>query len=101
MKFEDGTTLGADLVVCATGVGSANEEYKKILGEELGSKLRPIWGLDDSGEPKTVWRDIGVENLWSMMGNLYMCRYHSLHVALREFFLPPILHHGVLTVVDE
>jgi len=83
LKFEDGSVLDADLVVFATGIGDARAEFKKIIGEELCSKLRPIWGLDSSGEPKGVWRDIGIENLWSMMGNLQMCRYHSRHVALQ------------------
>lgn len=86
LKFEDDSTLDADLVVLATGIGDPRDEYKKILGEELGCKLRQMWGLDESGEPKGVWRDIGVDHLWSMMGNFAMCRYHSRHVALREFF---------------
>ena len=92
LKFEDDSTLDADLVVFATGIGDPRVEFKKIIGEELCGKMRPIWGLDSSGEPKGVWRDIGVENLWSMMGNLQMCRYHSRHVALREFFFSSFRH---------
>lgn len=102
LKFEDGSTLEADLVVLTTGIGDPRGEYKKIIGEELGSKVKQIWGLDSSGEPKGVWRDIGVDNLWAMMGNFAMCRYHSLHVALREFFsvgLPLLV--VVLTIADK
>ena len=91
LKFEDDTTLDADLVVFATGLGDAREEYKRLLGDELGGKLKQIWGLDSSGELKGVWRDVGIDNLWSMMGNLAMCRYHSRHVALREFFFTTFL----------
>ena len=103
LKFEDDSTLDADLVVLATGIGDPRDEYKKILGEELGGKVKQIWGLDKSGEPKGVWRDIGIENLWSMMGNFAMCRYHSRHVALRESFfsLPSSFLSWCLRLLDE
>jgi len=101
LKFEDGSTLNADLVVFATGLGDYRDGFKKILSEELGSKVKPVWGLDGDGEVRGAWRDIGVDNLWCMTGNLAMCRYHSRHLALREFF-PLVLHFVVmLTVVDE
>ena len=86
LKFEDGSTLDADLVVFATGLGDYRDGFRKILGKELGGKVKQIWGLDGDGEPRGAWRDIGIDNLWCMMGNLAMCRYHSRHVALREFF---------------
>jgi hypothetical protein len=91
LKFENDSTLDADVVVFATGLGDSRDGYKQILGEELGSKVKQIWGLDSSGEPKGAWREIGIDNLWCMMGNLAICRYHSLHVALRGFS-SPILH---------
>jgi len=87
LKFEDGSTLDADFVVFATGFSDYRGGFKKILGEELGGKVKEIWGLDAAGEVRGAWRDIGIDNLWCMMGNLAMCRYHSRHVALREFFL--------------
>jgi hypothetical protein len=91
LEFEDGSTLDADLVVFATGLDDYRGGLSKIIGEELGSKVKPIWGLDGSGEPRGAWRDIGVDNLWCMIGNLAMCRYHSRHVALREFSSPFLL----------
>ena len=101
LRFEDGSTLDTDLVVFATGIGDFRDGLKKVIGEELGSKVKQIWGLDDSGEPRGAWRDIGVDNLWCMIGNLAMCRYHSRHVALREFSPPFLLFSVMLTVVDE
>ena len=84
LKFEDGSTLDADLVVFATGLGDYRDGFRKILGGELGDKVKQIWALDGDGEPRGAWRDVGIDNLWCMMGNLAMCRYHSRHVALRE-----------------
>jgi hypothetical protein len=89
LKFEDGSTLDTDLVVFATGLGEYRDGFRKILSEELGNKLKQIWGLDGDSELRGAWRDLGIDNLWCMMGNLAMCRYHSRHVALREFF-PPV-----------
>ena len=88
LKFEDGSTLDADLVVLATGFGDYRDGFRKLLGKELGGEVKQIWGLDGEGEPMGAWRDVGVENLWCMMGNLAMARYHSRHVALRGFFSP-------------
>ena len=85
MRFEDGSTLDADVVVFSTGLGDFRDGFREILGEELCGKVKQIWGLDGDGELKGAWRDIGVDNLWCMTGNLAMCRYHSRHVALREF----------------
>ena len=87
LKFEDGSTLDTDLVIFATGFGDYRDGFRKLLSEELGSKVKQIWGLDDACEVKGAWRDLGVDNLWCMMGNLAMCRYYSRHVALREFSL--------------
>jgi len=83
LKFENDSTLDADLVVFATGVGDYRDGFRYILSKELGAKVKRIWGVDDSGESRGAWRDVGVENLWCMMGNLAMCRYHSRHIALQ------------------
>ena len=90
LRFENGSTLNADLVVFATGFSDYRDGFRKILGGDLGGKVKQIWGLDSDGEPRGAWRDIGVDNLWCMMGNLAMCRYHSRHVALREFLSSPL-----------
>ncbi len=59
-----------------------------ILGEDVAKRVKPIWGLDEEGELRTAWRDTGVPNFWFMMGNLMWCRFHSKHLALREFLCP-------------
>ena len=101
LKFEDGSKFDADLVIFATGLGDYRDGLRKLLCEELGSKVKPIWGLDGAGELRGAWRDVGVDNLWCMIGNLAMCRYHSRHVALREFSPQLFLLFVVFTVVDE
>ncbi|KXN81274.1 putative indole-3-pyruvate monooxygenase YUCCA4 [Leucoagaricus sp. SymC.cos] len=83
LKFEDGSELPADVIVFATGLGEVPDQVHEICGEEVGKKLKKIWGLNSEGEIHGAWRDIGVPNMWYMMGNLALCRFHSKHIALQ------------------
>ncbi|KAJ7168902.1 hypothetical protein C8R46DRAFT_1163015 [Mycena filopes] len=83
LRFEDGSELAADVVVFATGLGDARNGVRKICGDAVGDKCKPIWGLNDEGEIKGAWGDLGVPGLWYMIGNLALCRFHSKHVALQ------------------
>ncbi|KAJ6628886.1 FAD/NAD-binding domain-containing protein [Mycena sp. CBHHK59/15] len=83
LKFENGSELPADVVVFATGVGDVRDNIRKVCGDEVADKCNPIWGLDEDGEIKGCWRDLGIPGLWYMMGNLAYCRFHSKHVALQ------------------
>ncbi|PPQ75986.1 hypothetical protein CVT24_006551, partial [Panaeolus cyanescens] len=59
--FDDGSTLDADVVVFATGLGSPQTLLSSLLPPSLSSRVTPIWGLDAEGEINGVWRDIGVQ----------------------------------------
>ncbi|KAJ7904759.1 hypothetical protein B0H14DRAFT_2664275 [Mycena olivaceomarginata] len=83
LEFENGSELPADVVVFATGVGDVRDNIRKVCGDELTDRCKPIWGLDADGEIQGCWRDLGVPGLWYMMGNLAYCRFHSKHVALQ------------------
>ncbi|KIJ33013.1 hypothetical protein M422DRAFT_70464 [Sphaerobolus stellatus SS14] len=83
LEFEDGSSLKADVVVFATGLGDYRDAAKELLGDELANKMRSVWGLDDEGELKGMWRNTGLPNLYVMGGNLALCRFHSTHVALQ------------------
>lgn len=117
MVFEDGSELPADVVLFATGYGDPRGPIRDIVGPEVGKKLTPVWGIDDEGELRSCWKEIGVENLWLMMGtscrrrslkglvltdvigNFAWCRFYSKRLALREcrrvflrliFYSPPM-----------
>ncbi|KAI0055332.1 FAD/NAD(P)-binding domain-containing protein [Artomyces pyxidatus] len=83
LEFDNGSTLDADAVVFATGYGDARDPLRAILGDAVGDKLKPIWGLNDEGEINGAWRDMGVPRVYVMMGNLALCRFHSKHLALQ------------------
>ncbi|TFK48085.1 FAD/NAD(P)-binding domain-containing protein [Heliocybe sulcata] len=83
LMFQDGTELSCDLVIFATGYQRPRDGMLKLLGDQFGGKLKPIWDLDAEGEHSGAWRDVGVPNLWYMMGGLGQCRTHSKHLALQ------------------
>lgn len=77
------------MLYCAVwdSYGDVREPWRKLLGDELGQKIKSIWGLNEEGEINSCWRDSGVPGLYCMMGNLALCRFHSKHLALRECVL--------------
>lgn len=41
---------------------------EQVCGPEVAAKLKPIWDVDEEGEIRGVWRDVGIPNMWNMMG---------------------------------
>jgi cation diffusion facilitator CzcD-associated flavoprotein CzcO len=83
LKFTDGTELEADEIVFATGYDNMRTTARTILGDELADKVGDIWGWDEEGEMKGIWRDSGHHGFWFHGGNLAICRYNSRLVALQ------------------
>lgn len=83
LRFADGTELEADEIIFATGYQNMRTQATGIFGEKVGEKLRDIWGFDDSGEFRALWRDSGHPGFWFHGGNLAICRYYSKLLALR------------------
>jgi len=102
VEFENGSTLDADAFILATGYvkmrssltrpelrcfdyryGNAEVTFREIFGDEVGDKLKPLFGLDEEGEVRGLWRDTGVPRLYQMFGNFALCRFYSKHIALR------------------
>ncbi|KXN82268.1 putative indole-3-pyruvate monooxygenase YUCCA11 [Leucoagaricus sp. SymC.cos] len=83
LKFADGSELPADVVIFSTGLGDAREAIRKICGDAVAEKTKPLWGLNSEGEIHGDWRDTGVTNMWYAFCNLALCRFHSKHLALQ------------------
>lgn len=82
--LNDGSKIdNLDIVVLATGYSNMKETARKIFGDDVADKLKPVWGLDEEGEFKSMWRDSGHENFWFHGGNLAMARYYSKRLALQ------------------
>lgn len=82
--LNDGTVIDdLDVVVKATGYSNMKDTAKRVLGEKVSEKLKPVWHFDEEGEFNAIWRDSGHPNFWFMGGNLAIARYYSKRLALR------------------
>jgi len=80
--FTDGTEVGADALVLATGWHSIRGELDGLFGEEMMSKTTGIWGIDEGGEVRAGYRPSGQPGLWFGFGGFIHCRFYSKQLAL-------------------
>jgi len=83
LRFADGTELEADEIIFATGYQNMRTQARIIFGDEVADRIGNIWGFDEEGEMRTVWRRTGHPGFWFMGGNLALCRYYSRLLALQ------------------
>ena len=83
LRFEDGTELEADEIVFATGYQNMRSTARKIFGDEVADRVKDVWGFDEEGELRTMWRRTGHPGFWFFGGNLALCRYYSRMLALQ------------------
>ncbi|PUU80251.1 hypothetical protein B9Z19DRAFT_1079810 [Tuber borchii] len=56
---------------------------RKIFGDGMASALKPVWGFDEEGELRGMWRRSGQDGFWFMGGNFALARYYSRLLALQ------------------
>ncbi|MCP9955443.1 flavin-containing monooxygenase [Actinomadura madurae] len=83
LRMRDGSVLGADLVVLATGFHPQQENVRRLMGGAVADAVGPIWGYDDEGELRNMWRPTAQPGLWCTAGNFQMCRTYSKVLALQ------------------
>lgn len=83
IKFQDGEIIEADEIVFATGYLNMRTQCRKIFGDEIADMVKDVWGFDEEGELRTMWRKSGHPGFWFMGGNLALCRWYSKLLALQ------------------
>ncbi|KAH8084312.1 hypothetical protein BXZ70DRAFT_568551 [Cristinia sonorae] len=83
VKFDDSTEVQADVLIFATGYGDQRDVMRPIVGDTVADRMPKIWGLNQEGEPNGVWRELGTDGLWYMIGNFAWARFFSKHMALQ------------------
>lgn len=83
VQFTDGSEMPVDLVVIAIGFTNMSESVRRILGDEIADRVGPIWGLDDEGEVRNMWRRTSQPGLWITGGSLQQVRPYSRYLALQ------------------
>ena len=67
--------LPASHIVLCTGHQSMLASTRSILGDTVADAVGPIWGLDNEGEVRRVWRPSGVNGFWVAGGNFKTTRW--------------------------
>lgn len=83
LKFSDGEILEADEIVFATGYLNMRTQCRQIFGDAVADRVKDVWGFDEEGELRTMWRKTGHPGFWFMGGNLALCRWYSRSLALQ------------------
>jgi len=83
LQLKDGTHVPADLMVLATGYKNQQELVRRRLGEDIADAIGPIWGYDERGEIRNVWKRTAQEGLWFHTGSLVQNRIFSKFLALQ------------------
>lgn len=83
LEFDDGQVLEADTIVFATGYLNMKTQCRKIFGDAVADKVKDVWGFDEEGEIRTIWRKSGHKGFWFMGGNLALARWYSRMLALQ------------------
>jgi hypothetical protein len=82
-RLKDGRIIPADLLVLATGYKNQQDTVRVYLGDKIADAIGPVWGFDDGGELRNMWRRTAQPGLWFTAGSLAQCRIYSRYLALQ------------------
>jgi len=82
-QLKDGRVVPADLLVLATGYKNQQEAVRQFLGDTIADSVGTVWGFDDGGELRNMWRRTAQPGLWFTAGSLAQCRIFSRYLALQ------------------
>jgi cation diffusion facilitator CzcD-associated flavoprotein CzcO len=83
VELRSGETRDASLIILATGYHTLSSEVSRLFGAEVAANVGQVWGLDDEGELRNMWRPTAQPGLWFHAGSLYQCRVFSKYLALQ------------------
>jgi cation diffusion facilitator CzcD-associated flavoprotein CzcO len=83
LRLRDGRLVPAELLVMATGYKNQQEVVRASLGDAVADRIGPVWGFDEGGELRNMWRPTTQEGLWFTAGSLAQCRIYSRYLALQ------------------
>jgi len=82
-RLRDGSIVPADLLVLATGYKNQQDVVRACLGDAIADRVGPVWGFDEGGELRNMWRPTAQDGLWFTAGSLAQCRIYSKYLALQ------------------
>jgi putative flavoprotein involved in K+ transport len=82
-QMRSGTTIPADLIVLATGYKGQEHLVGKLFGDEIATRVGPIWGFGDGDELRNMFTRTPQPGLWFIAGSFAQCRIYSKYLALQ------------------
>ena len=82
-RMRTGDTLPADLIVLATGYKGQEYLVRKLFGDDVATRVGPIWGFGDRQELRNMFTRTAQPGLWFIAGSLAQCRIYSKYLALQ------------------
>jgi putative flavoprotein involved in K+ transport len=82
-QLRDGSIVPADLLVLAIGYKNQQDTVRTYLGDPIADRIGPVWGFDDGGELRNMWRRTAQPGLWFTAGSLAQCRIFSRYLAIQ------------------
>jgi putative flavoprotein involved in K+ transport len=82
VNFSDGTKCEADIVVFATGYRPLEDTVARLFGDEVASRVGPIYGIGDDGEIRGMYSRTGHPNFYATGGGFAGARTYSRYMAL-------------------
>jgi cation diffusion facilitator CzcD-associated flavoprotein CzcO len=82
-KLKDGSVVPADLLVLATGYKNQQDTVRAYLGDAVADAIGPVWGFDEGGELRNMWKQTAQPGLWFTAGSLAQCRIFSRYLAIQ------------------
>jgi len=82
-KLRDGRLAPAELLVLATGYKNQQDTARAYLGDAIADAIGPVWGFDEGGELRNMWRATAQPGLWFTAGSLAQCRIFSRYLAIQ------------------
>jgi putative flavoprotein involved in K+ transport len=83
VQLRDGSIVPAELLVLATGYKNQQDVVRACLGDAIAERVGPVWGFDEGGELRNMWRPTAQAGLWFTAGSLAQCRIYSKYLALQ------------------
>ena len=83
VRLDDGSALGLDAVILATGYVNQQEEIRQYFGDDVADRVGRVSGFDEGGELRNAWRRTAQPGLWIMVSGFSAARIHSPLVALQ------------------
>lgn len=83
VTLDSGQHVPADLIVLATGFKNMRESARRIFGAAIADRCGEVWGLDEEGELRSIWRPSGHPGFRFTGGSLLYTRIFSRYLALQ------------------